>query len=148
MSDVAIRRVEPGDFERWRPLWEGYNAFYERVIPEEVTRTTWSRFFDAYEPLHAHVAESGGELVGLVHYLYHRHTAMIGPICYLQDLFTGEALRGKGVGRKLILSVYDEARKAGSPRVYWQTHETNVSAQALYNQLADRSGFIIYRQNM
>jgi len=34
---------------------EGYDAFYRRVgptaIPVEVTRTTWSRFFDHYEPV-------------------------------------------------------------------------------------------------
>ena len=148
MSQLTIRPLEQGDFARWLPLWEGYNVFYERVVPADVTRMTWSRFFDAYEPLFAHVAEENGELVGLVHYLYHRHTAMIGPACYLQDLFTSEDLRGKGVGRRLIMSVYEAAKKAGSTRVYWQTHETNTVAQKLYDQVAEKSGFIIYRETI
>jgi GNAT superfamily N-acetyltransferase len=50
---------------------------------------------------------------------------MIDPICYLQDLFTVQAARGKGVGRALIEGVYHQAMLAGCPRVYWQTHETN-----------------------
>jgi GNAT superfamily N-acetyltransferase len=107
---------------------------------------TWARFFDAYEPVHGLVAESDGELLGLTHYLFHRSTTAIEPACYLQDLFTGEAVRGKGVGRALINAVYEQARLAGSPRVYWQTHETNLTAMQLYNKVAERSGFVVYRK--
>jgi GNAT superfamily N-acetyltransferase len=109
---------------------------------------TWSRFFDAYEPVHALVAESGGELIGLVHYLYHRTTTAIGPNCYLQDLFTVEAARGKGVGRTLIEGVYAKAAEAGSPRVYWLTHETNDTAMKLYDKVAAKSGFVVYRKDI
>ena len=101
----TIRPVKRADYDQWLPLWEGYNAFYKRVgptaVPPEVTQMTWARFFDGYEPMHALVAESEDKLVGLVHYLFHRNTIMLGPVCYLQDLFTTEALRGKGVGKAL-----------------------------------------------
>ena len=107
---------------------------------------TWSRFFDAYEPVHALVAESEGRLIGLTHYLFHRSTTAIQPNCYLQDLFTNAEARGKGVGRALIEGVYEAARAAGSPRVYWQTHETNETAMALYDKVAEKSGFIVYRK--
>jgi len=73
---------------------------------------------------------------------------MIGPTCYLQDLFTSEAARGQGVGRALIEGVYAKAREAGAPRVYWQTHETNKTAMRLYDQVAERSGFVVYRKQM
>jgi GNAT superfamily N-acetyltransferase len=85
-------------------------------------------------------------LLGLTHYLFHRSTIAIGPVCYLQDLFTTEAARGKGIGRALIEAVYEQARVAGSSRVYWQTHETNLTAMQLYDKVADRSGFIVYRK--
>ena len=143
-----VRSVTPADLPQWAPLWEGYNRFYERVIPAEVTEMTWSRFFDAYEPMHALVAERDGRLIGLVHYLFHRNTAMIGPTCYLQDLFTNEAARGAGIGRALIEAVYERARIARSPRVYWMTHETNLTAMKLYDQVAERSGFVQYRKQI
>jgi len=150
LNETIIRDVAPDDFEQWLPLWDGYNAFYKRVgptaVPMDVTRTTWARFFDAYEPVHALVAERGRALIGLVHYLYHRHTIMLAPVCCLQDLFTRPDARGTGVGRALIEAVYARARAAGSPRVYWQTHETNAVAQKLYDTLAERSGFIVYRK--
>jgi GNAT superfamily N-acetyltransferase len=145
---LTVRPVAPTDLARWGELWEGYNAFYERTVPAEVTRTTWLRFFDTSEPVHALVAERDGGLVGLVHYLFHRSTSLIGPTCYLQDLFTAETARGQGVGRTLIESVYERARSAGSLRVYWQTHETNVTAMALYDKVAERSGFLVYRKRL
>ena len=151
MSDnLTVRSVRPGDFDKWLPLWDGYNAFYGRsgptALPRAITERTWARFFDAYEPVNGLVAESGGELLGLTHYLFHRSTTSIEPNCYLQDLFTSAAARGKGVGRALINGVYEQAKLAGSSRVYWQTHETNHTAMQLYDKVAERSGFVVYRK--
>lgn len=149
-TDLIIRPVQQDDFNRWLPLWNGYNQFYGRhgatALPADVTQTTWSRFFDAAEPVFALVAEMEGELVGLAHYLFHRSTISIQPTCYLQDLFTLDSMRGRGIGRKLIESVYERAREAGSARVYWLTHHTNATARRLYDQVAENSGFVVYRR--
>ncbi len=149
-SSVVIRPVQQGDFPSWTLLWDGYNAFYGRsgltALPDEIIQTTWSRFFDVYEPMHALVAEHDGGLLGLAHFLYHRSTIQLGPSCYMQDLFTAQAARGMGVGRALINAVYEQAAQAGSKRVYWQTHETNTVAMQLYDKLAEKSGFIVYRK--
>jgi GNAT superfamily N-acetyltransferase len=96
--------------------------------------------------MHAFVAESGDGLIGATHYLFHRNTWMLAPVCYLQDLFTLPEARGRGVGRALIEAVYAAARDAGSSRVYWMTHETNAPARVLYDKVADNSGFIQYRK--
>jgi GNAT superfamily N-acetyltransferase len=147
-----IRPVAEADFDDWLPLWDGYNAFYGRsgatALPVGVTRTTWARFFDAAEPVHALVAVADGALVGLVHYLFHRSTISVEPTCYLQDLFTDAGVRGQGVGRALIEAVYKKAREGGSSRVYWQTHETNRAAMKLYDQVAEKSGFVVYRRSV
>jgi len=145
----TIRPVSRDDFDQWLPLWNGYNAFYGRLgataLAPEITQTTWMRFFDSYEPVRALVAESEGKLLGLTHYIFHRTTVAIGPICYLQDLFTLESARGKGVAGALINEVYAQAKLAGAFRVYWQTHETNHTAMKLYDKVAEKSGFIVYR---
>ena len=147
---LFVRTIAPDDFDRWLPLWDGYNAFYGRsgptALPPEITRITWSRFFDHAEPVHALVAESRGRLLGLAHYLYHRSTTAIAPICYLQDLFTAESARGHGIATALIQAVCDQARHAGASRVYWQTHETNQTARQLYDKVAECSGFPVYRK--
>lgn len=148
----AIRPVRRDDFARWLPLWDGYNAFYgrhgETALPREITRLTWERFFDPAEPVHAQVAENDGALIGLAHYLFHRTTTRAEPTCYLNDLFIRDDVRGRGVGRALILAVSVRAADAGCRCVYWQTHETNARAIRLYDRVAERSGFVVYRREV
>jgi GNAT superfamily N-acetyltransferase len=149
---TVVRPVQEADFVEWKVLWDGYNAFYGRsgvtALPDEITQRTWSRFFDGYEPVYALVAEQAGALVGLTHYLFHRSTTSIQPVCYLQDLFTSEAARGQGVGRALIEEVYCCARAARLREVYWLTHETNATAMKLYDKVSQKSGFRVYETNL
>ncbi|GGY24504.1 N-acetyltransferase [Paludibacterium paludis] len=136
------------DYAEWRPLWDAYNAFYGRqgdsALDEAITANTWACFFSDAEPVNALVAESQGRVVGIVHYLFHRSTTRLGDVCYLQDLYTLESLRGKGVGRKLIEAVYVAAGDAGCSRTYWQTQASNAVARMLYDKLAENKGFIVY----
>jgi GNAT superfamily N-acetyltransferase len=106
---ITIRPIQPTDFAAWKPLWDGYNAFYGRegatALPDHITQATWQRFFASSEPVHALVAttqdaSSQGEseqLVGLVHYLFHRSTTRLNDVCYLQDLFVAPEHRGKRI---------------------------------------------------
>lgn len=145
---MIVRPVEAADLEAWRPLWDGYNAFYERsgeaAPAEDVTSVTWQRFLDPDEPMWALVAEDEGRLVGLVHYLFHRSTTRVEMVCYLRDLFTLESERGKGVGRALIQAVSDRSLEVGVDSVYWQTHETNAAGRRLYDSIGANEGFIVY----
>lgn len=151
-APVTVRPVKAEDFDAWKLLWDDYNAFYERTgpsaLPDEVTQTTWRRFFDASEPVHCIVAERGGHVVGMCHYIYHRSTSRLEPLCYLQDLFTQAEVRGHGVGRALIHAVYEIAKGAGCKRVYWQTHSTNTPGRTLYDKVAKHFGFIVYAKDV
>lgn len=144
MSSFEIDDLRSTDFAQWSGLWAGYNAFYRREVLSAVTEATWRRFFDDEEPMHALVMRDGEALVGFVHYIFHRHTALDRHICYLQDLFVAADRRGAGFGRRLIERVALAAAERGSQRVYWLTHETNRDAMALYDKLAVRSGFVQY----
>ena len=149
---IEIRPIRREDYAAWRPLWDGYNAFYGRegatALPESITAATWERFFEPAEPVHALVAVDDGSIVGLVHYLFHRSTTRLKDICYLQDLFTVPVRRGQGIGRLLIAAVYEAARAAGSTRVYWQTQDTNRTARELYDKVARHHGFIVYSHEL
>jgi GNAT superfamily N-acetyltransferase len=143
---IVIRPVGKDERVAWEPLWRGYLDFYKTTVPEEVYDTTWERLHDGNEPMGLLGAYVEGRLLGIVHYLYHRSCWTIGDYCYLQDLFVAEGARQRGLGRALIEAVYAKARADGASRVYWLTHETNATARALYDTLADRPGFIQYRK--
>ena len=152
VTGFVVRAIQPKDFDQWLSLWDGYNAFYGRAgttaLAREITETTWGRFFNPVEPVFAVVAEHEEEVVGLAHYLLHRSTTRLGPVCYLQDLFTAPTRRKLGIGKALINNVYEQATLAGASRVYWQTQATDAVGRALYDKLARHSGFIVYSHEL
>jgi GNAT superfamily N-acetyltransferase len=151
-SDIIIRPIAREDHAQWRPLWEGYNAFYgregETALAEDITDATWARFFSADDPVQAFVAVEGDTVVALVHCLFHRSTTRLHDVCYLQDLFTAPSHRGRRIAQQLIEAVYAAARSAGSSRVYWTTQIGNASGRALYDKVASHTGFIIYSKEL
>jgi len=143
---MEIRALEPQDRQAWEPLWQGYLTFYKASLAPEVTDLSWARLHDPAEPMHGYGAFLDGRLAGITHLILHRSMWTAGPYCYLQDLFTADWARRKGVARALIEHAYGEAKRLGASRVIWLTHETNLDARKLYDQVADRSGFIQYRK--
>jgi GNAT superfamily N-acetyltransferase len=148
MPEITIRPLAAADRAAWTPLWHGYLAFYKASLPAELDEVTFGRLTSGQEPMGGFLAERDGKALGIVHWVIHRSTWNARNICYLQDLFTTEEARGSGVGRKLIATVRELAEAKGCFRVYWQTHETNLQAQALYDKVADKPGFIVYRQTL
>lgn len=148
MTDLAIRPLAATDRAAWEPLWQGYLTFYKASLSPETTDATFARLTGGAEPMGGFVAERDGVMLGIVHWVVHRSTWNVKDICYLQDLFTVEAARGTGAGRALIEAVRQMAQVKGCFRVYWQTHESNLQAQALYDKVAEKSGFIVYRQGL
>jgi GNAT superfamily N-acetyltransferase len=146
MPSIQVRAVRRDEFDVWMPLWRGYQSFYKVDIAEDVSRTTWQRFFDPAEPMHCDFVEVDGVVRGLVHSIDHRSCWMKEYSCYLQDLFVAPECRGQGLGRRLIEHVYAQAKARGCARVHWLTHETNFDAMKLYDRIADKPGFVQYRK--
>lgn len=142
-----IRPLQPEDEAGWRRLWSGYLAFYQTSVPDGVYASTFARLLGP-DPrdFSALVAERDGQLLGLAHYLFHRHCWKIEEVCYLQDLFVAPEARGTGLGRMLIEAVYARADAAGSPSVYWLTQDFNTQARQLYDRVAQVTPFIRYNR--
>lgn len=143
MAGIAIDKLATADRPGWERLFGGYLEFYEMTLDDAALDRAWSEFV-ADERMHALGAWMDGKLVGIVHFLEHPSTTA-PDVCYLQDLFTEPAARGRGVARALIAAVVDAARRRGNSRVYWVTHESNATARRLYDQVAINSGFIRYQ---
>jgi GNAT superfamily N-acetyltransferase len=145
-GDVVVRPLRPDERAAWEPLWKDYLTFYETAVASDVTDVAWRRMHDPAEPMFGLGAYADDAMIGLAHYLFHRSFWSVENYCYLQDLFVAPSARGKGAGRALIEAVETAARAAGCSRLHWLTREDNRSARALYDTLAERSGFIQYRK--
>lgn len=151
MSDNAqnliIRPVTARDEPEWRRLWCAYLAYYETSVPEEIYVSSFARLLgDDAQDYSGLVAELDGRLVGLTHYLFHRHGWKIENTCYLQDLFADPDVRGRGIGRALIEAVYSAADAAGAPSVYWMTQDFSKTARKLYDNIGVLTPFIKYNR--
>lgn len=144
---VTIRPLVAADRSDWARLWEAYLGFYKTTVAPAVYDSTFARLLgDDIRDFNALVAEADGRLVGLVHYLFHRHAWKIEDVCYLQDLYADPSVRGTGVGRKLIEAVYAAADANGTPSVYWLTQDFNTQARVLYDRIGVLTPFIRYQR--
>ena len=144
-ADIEIRPLRADDEQAWRKLWADYLTFYETRLDEPVYVSTFARLLgDDDKDFACFIADQGGNPVGLVHYLFHRHCWRVENVCYLQDLYANPSVRGKGVGRKLIEAVYATADAAGAPSVYWLTQDDNTTGRQLYDRIGQVTNFIKY----
>lgn len=140
MIEISPLRAE--DRARWEVLARGYKEFYQTEVSDEGYERTWQRLLRA-EDVFGSAARLDGQVVGLVHYLFHANPWAAGS-CYLQDLFVDQAVRGQGVARALIEHVAEVARERGMARLYWHTKQDNERARVLYDKVATFRGFISY----
>ena len=143
----TIRPLEntPEDYVQWLTLWHSYLNFYESSVSAETTAHNWAGFHNADSPIDALAAfDAEGKMLGMAMIVMHESTWSVAPRCYLNDLYTVPEARGQGIGRLLIEAVYAMAKARGCAKVHWLTHESNLTAQSLYNQLAVNEGFIQY----
>ena len=143
---VQIRALRSNDRDQWYELWRGYLRFYRQRLPEEITEATFRRLAGDDQQLHGLVAELDGRLAGFVNYLFHASSWSAAQVCYLEDLFVDPTMRGGGIGRALIMAVYNAADAAKATAVYWMTQEFNAAGRALYDTLAHRTSFIRYER--
>lgn len=144
---LIVRPLCALDRSGWRDLWTSYLDFYGATRPAEIFDTYFARLLgDDPQDFNGLVAERDGKLVGLTHYVFHRHGWNVENVCYLQDLYADPSVRGLGVGRKLIEGVYAAADAAGAPSVYWLTQDFNTEARKLYDRIATLTPFIKYQR--
>ena len=142
---VIIRSLEAKDNAKWSSMWTEYLKFYDSEVTIDICEMTFTRLIDPNQKVqNCLVAERNGNLIGLVHFIYHAHNWKIEDVCYLQDLFVDPKARGQGVGGALIEKVYAMADLNGTPSVYWMTQDFNVNARVLYDRIGNLTPFIKY----
>ncbi len=143
--EPQIRPLQPGDKPIWKELFDGYLKFYETELSPEQIELTWQRLLDPTFNSHGLALEVEGRVFGLTHYSFQNSTWAPENYCYLEDLYVSPKERSAGLGKALINSVLEIAKKAGSSRLYWNTDGTNEVARRLYDTFTQVSGKVQYR---
>jgi len=143
--EIIIRRAQAGDAAQWKVLWQSYLKFCGADLADDITELTWQRILDPTSPIHAWVGVTGTQRAGFAVCVEHAGTWTRTPICYLDDLFVGEAYRGRGVGRALLSSLAAHANEAGWSRLYWHTKNDNAVARRLYDSFVEADTLVRYR---
>ncbi|HDR2863267.1 TPA: GNAT family N-acetyltransferase [Enterobacter asburiae] len=141
---VIVRAIRAEDYPQWRPLWDGYTHFYDCVLDESVTASTWERALNPYSSMFCRVAEKEGRVIGFAMCVLHEGTWSTAPICYLEDLFVDAAVRGAGTGQALIDALMEEGKREGWSKLYWVTRQNNP-ARKLYDRFGEADDYVRYR---
>lgn len=144
-SSVLVRPLDLADEARWRVLFRQYREFYRLPEDEDVVSRVWGWLMDPRHECCALVAETAEDgIVALGHYrrFARPSTGTVG--IWLDDLFTSPEARGKGAARALIARLTELAGAEGRSVVRWITAEDNHRAQALYDTVATRTGWVTY----
>ncbi|WIY24090.1 GNAT family N-acetyltransferase [Parasedimentitalea psychrophila] len=146
-GQVLIRALRADDRPDWAAMWCDYLAFYETEVSQAIYDSTFARLIgEDPQDFSCFIAEQDGEIIGLTHYLFHRHSWTLDNTCYLQDLYASPKCRGTGVGRALIEAVYGAADVKGNGSVYWLTQDFNQTARRLYDRVGKQTPFIRYQR--
>ena len=112
-------------------------ATYERS-PSSVVATEdllTSALFGESPAVFCHVAEDGGEVVGMALWFLNFSTWLGRHGLYLEDLYVRPSHRGSGLGKALLETLVDLARERGYGRVEWVVLDWNEPAHAFYRSL-------------
>jgi GNAT superfamily N-acetyltransferase len=81
------------------------------------------------------IAEWGGVPAGFAFYFFHYSTWLGKPGLYLEDLFVKPELRGKGIGKALLLHLAQIAVRENCYGMRWQVLDWNQPAIDFYEKL-------------
>jgi ribosomal protein S18 acetylase RimI-like enzyme len=143
---MRIETVTAATFEQVLPLIADYQRFYRATPDEARNRAHFGRLLTD----HAHGIQfialaDDGRALGFATLYFPLSSVSAQVRCLMNDLYTVPDARGQGIGRALIRHCAAYARDHGYSSIFWQTEQTNTTAQRLYDSLSsDRTAWYTY----
>jgi GNAT superfamily N-acetyltransferase len=127
-----------------RELAEYERLAHECVATEESVRET---LFGARPYAEVIVAEEGGEPAGFALFFHNYSTFLARPGIYLEDLYVRPEMRGRGVGKALLIRLAQIAEERNCGRLEWAVLNWNEDAIRFYRSLgaAPQDEWTVYR---
>jgi GNAT superfamily N-acetyltransferase len=132
-----IRPATPGDLPLILSLIRGLAAF-EKLLPEvEATEARLGATLFGPQPAAECVLAFADEATpaGFAIFFTNYSTFLARPGLYLEDLFVKPELRGRGIGKALLLHLARLANQRGCGRMEWAVLDWNQPAIDFYESL-------------
>ncbi len=115
-----------------RELAEYEKLAHECVADEESLRET---LFGARAYAEVIIAEEDGEPAGFALFFHNYSTFRAKPGIYLEDLYVRPEMRGRGVGKALLMRLVELAKERNCGRVEWAVLDWNQDAIRFYESI-------------
>jgi GNAT superfamily N-acetyltransferase len=136
VSDIAIREGTERDAGRIVELIREL-AVFEKLdhlfVNSETELCRW--LFSGSPVAGCYVAEQDSEIVGYAIFFRTFSTFLGKPGLWLEDLYVTPAMRGKGVGKRLLRTLACATVDGGHGRLEWAVLDWNQSAIDFYQSL-------------
>jgi GNAT superfamily N-acetyltransferase len=142
-TPLALEVATPDDLAALLPLVRAYHAF-DGVPHDDRTREAVVRPLLADPALgRVFFIREGGEIAGYVALCFGYSIEFTGRDAFVDEFFVVEGRRGRGLGRRALEAVLEEARRLGVRAVHLEVARGNQRARSLYESLGFslREGF-------
>ena len=146
-----IETVSENNLEDVLPLIRLYQQFYKITdIDDERNRKFFSQFHENDDKGCLFLYRNNqGEAVAFATVYFSYVSSIPAKVGIMNDLYTIQSHRGKGIGRELINHCLQFAINQGAARLQWITAEDNTQAQKLYDSLdTKKSSWKVYTYNV
>jgi GNAT superfamily N-acetyltransferase len=137
---VPISVVTEDDLADLAPLVRAYCDFYA-VAPSDDALLSFSRLLIAdpkAEGVQLIARADDGRPIGFATLYWSLSSLSASRIAIMDDLFVHPDVRGTGVAEELIEACRARAQERGATALTWQTAQTNLRAQRLYERVGAR----------
>ena len=139
-DDPRITPIALKQLDSLLALIAAYQRFYGvEEIDEERNRAFFSRFLAPSDDGMLLGAWRVERLVGYACLYWHFTSLVPAETVLMNDLFVAEGHRGEGIGRALIESSAEVARKRDAHQLQWVTAPDNTTARRLYDKTGAES---------
>ena len=131
-DEIAVRRATPGDAGAVAKLLHDFQEEFDEPSPGVEALT--ERYEELIRNRDMTVLLAGDGPDGFAQLRYRPWVYSAGPNAhsYLEELYVVPGRRGNGIGRALLESAMDTARKEGATYIELGTSEDDTAARGLY----------------
>jgi len=131
-----IAAVTEADLPELLPLMRGYCDFYEvEPTDDELLALARALIADPDQGVQLIARDEDGGVVGFATVYWTWQTLSAARLGVMNDLFVAEPARGGGAADALIAACVERCRERGARELAWQTAQTNLRAQAVYERV-------------